>query len=41
MEHRGEIVSREAIMTALVGVDSFVDENTLYCECDPPAEKAG
>lgn len=29
MEHRGEIVSREAIMTALWESDSFVDENTL------------
>ena len=29
MEHRGEIVSREAIMTALWASDSFVDENTL------------
>ena len=29
MEHRGEIVSREAIMTRLWESDSFVDENTL------------
>ena len=29
LEHRGEIVSREAIMTALWESDSFVDENTL------------
>ncbi|MDD2956826.1 MAG: response regulator transcription factor [Oscillospiraceae bacterium] len=29
LEHRGEIVSREAIMTALWASDSFVDENTL------------
>lgn len=29
MERRGEIVSREAIMTALWESDSFVDENTL------------
>ena len=29
MEHRGEIVSREAIMTQLWESDSFVDENTL------------
>lgn len=29
MEHRGEIVSREAIMTCLWASDSFVDDNTL------------
>ncbi|MBD9197356.1 MAG: DNA-binding response regulator [Clostridiales bacterium] len=29
MEHRGEIVSREAMMTRLWESDSFVDENTL------------
>jgi two-component system response regulator protein BraR/BceR len=29
MEHRGEIVSREAIMTCLWESDSFVDDNTL------------
>ena len=29
LEHRGEIVSREAIMTRLWEADSFVDENTL------------
>lgn len=29
LEHRGEIVSREAIMTRLWESDSFVDENTL------------
>lgn len=29
MEHLGEIVSREALMTALWASDSFVDENTL------------
>jgi len=29
MEHRGEIVSREAMMTLLWESDSFVDENTL------------
>ena len=29
LEHRGEIVSREAIMTQLWESDSFVDENTL------------
>ncbi len=29
MERRGQIVSREAIMTALWESDSFVDENTL------------
>ena len=29
LEHRGEIVSREAIMTVLWESDSFVDENTL------------
>ena len=29
LEHRGEIVSREAIMTCLWASDSFVDDNTL------------
>ena len=29
LEHKGEIVSREAIMTRLWESDSFVDENTL------------
>ncbi len=29
LEHKGEIVSREAIMAALWASDSFVDENTL------------
>ena len=29
LEHKGEIVSRETIMTALWESDSFVDENTL------------
>ena len=29
MEHRGEIVNREAIMTCLWASDSFVDDNTL------------
>ena len=29
LEHRGEIVTREAIMTRLWESDSFVDENTL------------
>ena len=29
MEHKGEIVSREALMTRLWESDSFVDENTL------------
>ena len=29
LEHWGEIVSREAIMTRLWESDSFVDENTL------------
>ena len=29
MEHRGKIVSREAIMTCLWASDSFVDDNTL------------
>ena len=29
MEHRGEIVSRDALMTRLWESDSFVDENTL------------
>ena len=29
LEHRGEIVSRESIMTHLWESDSFVDENTL------------
>ena len=29
LEHRGEIVSREAIMTRLWESDNFVDENTL------------
>ena len=29
LEHKGQIVSREAIMEALWASDSFVDENTL------------
>ncbi len=29
LEHKGEIVSRDALMTALWESDSFVDENTL------------
>ena len=29
LEHKGEIVSRDALMTRLWESDSFVDENTL------------
>ena len=29
LEHKGQIVTREAIMAALWASDSFVDENTL------------
>ncbi len=34
LEHRGEIVSREAIMTCLWASDSFVDDNTLAVNID-------
>ena len=41
LEHKGEIVSRDALMTRLWESDSFVDENTLTVNIARLRRKAG